>query len=81
MRRVYEACYEVCYEVRYERLYPSIMQTYSCRYPKLYVIVHMGYPGDARGVARGMPKVNLKTKFKNILLSLSLYCYVFSVGM
>jgi hypothetical protein len=43
--------------------------------------VHMGYPGDARGVARGMPKVNLKTKFKNILLSLSLYCYVFSVGM
>jgi hypothetical protein len=29
----------------------------------------------------GMPKVNLKTYFKKIMLSLSLYCHVFSVGM
>jgi hypothetical protein len=28
-----------------------------------------------------MPKVNLKTHFKKIMLSLSLYCHVFSVGM
>jgi hypothetical protein len=34
----------------------------------IYNTVHMGYPGDARGDARGM-------------LSLSLYCHVFSVGM
>jgi hypothetical protein len=44
MRRVYDAHYEA----RYERLYPSIMQTYSCCYAKLYVIVHMGCPGHAR---------------------------------
>jgi hypothetical protein len=30
---------------------------------------------------KGMPKVNLKTYFKKIMLSLSLYCHVFSVGM
>jgi hypothetical protein len=74
-----------CYDARYERLYPSIMQTYSCRYAKLYVIVHMGCPGDARGRCLGdtrvMPKVNLKTHLKKIMLSLSLYCHVFSVGM
>jgi hypothetical protein len=29
----------------------------------------------------GMPKVNLKTHLKKIMLSLSLYCHVFSVGM
>jgi hypothetical protein len=28
-----------------------------------------------------MPKVNLKTYFKKIMLSLSLYCHEFSVGM
>jgi hypothetical protein len=28
-----------------------------------------------------MPKVNLKTHFKKIMLSLSLYCHVFLVGM
>jgi hypothetical protein len=33
------------------------------------------------GNIRGMPKVNLKTHFKKIMLSLSLYCHVFSVGM
>jgi hypothetical protein len=30
------------------------------------------------GVIWGMPKVNLKTHFKKIMLSLSLYCHVFS---
>jgi hypothetical protein len=30
---------------------------------------------------RGMPKVNLKTHFKKIMLTLSLICHVFSVGM
>jgi hypothetical protein len=34
-------------------------------------------PGDTRG----MPKVKLKTHLKKIMLSLSLYCHVFSVGM
>jgi hypothetical protein len=34
-----------------------------------------------RGGGPGMPKVNLKTHFKKIMLSLSLYCKVFSVGM
>jgi hypothetical protein len=33
------------------------------------------------GMHKGMPKVNLKTYFKKIMLSLSLYCHVFSVGM
>jgi hypothetical protein len=33
------------------------------------------------GILRGMPKVNLKTHLKKIMLSLSLYCHVFSVGM
>jgi hypothetical protein len=28
-----------------------------------------------------MPKVNLKTHLKKIMLSLSLYCHMFSVGM
>jgi hypothetical protein len=28
-----------------------------------------------------MPKVNLKTHLKKIMLLLSLYCHVFSVGM
>jgi hypothetical protein len=41
--------------------------------------------GDARGRCpsdtRGMPKMNLKTPLKKIMLSLSLYCHVFSVGM
>jgi hypothetical protein len=32
------------------------------------------------GDARVIP-VNLKTHFKKIMLSLSLYCHVFSVGM
>jgi hypothetical protein len=36
---------------------------------------------DARGMHRGMPKVNLKTHFKKIMLTLSLICYVYSVGM
>jgi hypothetical protein len=45
MRRVYEARYET----RYERPYPSKVQTYSCRYAKLYVIVDAWviYLGDA----------------------------------
>jgi hypothetical protein len=29
----------------------------------------------------GMPKVNLKTHLKKIMLLLSFYCHVFSVGM
>jgi hypothetical protein len=29
----------------------------------------------------GMPKVNLKTHFKKIMLTLSLICHMFSVGM
>jgi hypothetical protein len=45
MRHVYEARYEARYEVRYERPYPSKVQTYSCRYAKLYVIVPSGCPG------------------------------------
>jgi hypothetical protein len=28
-----------------------------------------------------MPKVNLKTHFKKFMLTLRLYCHVFSVGM
>jgi hypothetical protein len=36
---------------------------------------------NAWGMHKGMPKVNLKTYFKKIMLSLSLYCRVFSVGM
>jgi hypothetical protein len=37
--------------------------------------------GDILGVIQVMPKVNLKTHLKKIMLSLSLYCHVFSVGM
>jgi hypothetical protein len=33
------------------------------------------------GMHRGMPKVNLKTHFKKIMLTLSLICHVFLVGM
>jgi hypothetical protein len=33
------------------------------------------------GMHRGMPKVNLKTNFKKIMLTLSLICLVFLVGM
>jgi hypothetical protein len=33
------------------------------------------------GMHKGMSKVNLKSHFKKIMLSLSLYCHVFSVGM
>jgi hypothetical protein len=32
-------------------------------------------------IRRVMPKVNLKNHLKKIMLSLSLYCHVFSVGM
>jgi hypothetical protein len=35
--------------------------------------------GCTRGM--GMPKVNLKTHFKKIMLSQSLYCHMFLVGM
>jgi hypothetical protein len=38
--------------------------------------------GEGGGVIWGvMPKVNLKIHFIKIMLSLSLYCHVFSVGM
>jgi hypothetical protein len=48
-------------EARYERPYPSIMQTYSCRYAKLGWDAQ-GMPGGrCPGDTRGMPKVNLKT--------------------
>jgi hypothetical protein len=40
-----------------------------------------GDVGGCPGNTRGMPKVNLKTHFKKIMLSLSLYCHMFSVGM
>jgi hypothetical protein len=33
------------------------------------------------GMYPGMPKVNLKTHFKKIMLTLSLICHMFSVGM
>jgi hypothetical protein len=39
------------------------------------------FRGILQGMHIGMPKVNLKTHFKKIMLSLSLYCHVFSVGM
>jgi hypothetical protein len=53
MRRVMRRVYDAHYEVRYERLYPTIMQAYSCCYAKLYVIVHMGYPGMPGGKCPG----------------------------
>jgi hypothetical protein len=40
-----------------------------------------GMPGGDARVIQGMSKVNLKTHLKKIMLSLSLYCHVFSVGM
>jgi hypothetical protein len=39
-----------------------------------------GMGSFSRTPAQG-PKVNLKTHLKKIMLSLSLYCHVFSVGM
>jgi hypothetical protein len=37
--------------------------------------------GELGGELGVMPKVNLKTHLKKIMLSLSLYCHVFTVGM
>jgi hypothetical protein len=37
--------------------------------------------GINEGMHPGMPKVNLKTHFKKTMLTLSLICHMFSVGM
>jgi hypothetical protein len=52
----------------------------------IFVVIFRGIFGglltrEAWGMHPGMPKVNLKTHFKKIMLTLSLICHVFSVGM
>jgi hypothetical protein len=49
------------------------MQTYSCRYAKLYVIVHMGYPGDARVIPGGCLKSILKPIKKITVVVIHVY--------
>jgi hypothetical protein len=51
--------------------------------PLTFYALHFlgGDMGPARGDARGDARGILKTHFKKIMLSLSLYCHVLSVGM